>query len=171
METTLNTERLTLAPVSLSDLDELVALWGDARFATAIFPAPLSTEEVWFRLLRDLGHWKALGFGNWSVRDHSGRYVGSVGVLDYHRQLTPPFDAPELGWGVAPEFQGRGLAFEALCAVLRWCDGELQSPRTVCMIAPDNSRSLALARRVGYSAYAETRYKDAPVILMERHRA
>ena len=61
--------------------------------------------------------WEALGYGNWAIRETAtGDYVGSVGVLDYRRILEPAFDAPELGWGVAPRFQGRGMAFEALSA-------------------------------------------------------
>ncbi|TAJ60170.1 GNAT family N-acetyltransferase [Brevundimonas sp.] len=167
--TTLITERLTLTPVGPGDLDDLVALWGDPDFATAIFPAPLSSEDVWFRLLRDIGHWEALGYGNWAIRETAtGDYVGSVGVLDYRRILNPPFDAPELGWGVAPRFQGKGLAFEAVSAALAWCDDTLNARRTVCMISPDNAPSHALAGRAGYAPYAETTYKDAPVVLLER---
>ena len=165
----LTTERLTLTPVSVADYDDLCALWGDPAFATAIFPAALNREDVWFRLLRDIGHWQALGHGNWSIRETAtGDYVGSVGVLDYHRLMTPAFDAPELGWGVAPRFQGQGLAFEAVSAALVWCDGTLKAPRTVCMIDPGNAPSHALAQRVGYRPYAETDYKDAPVILLDR---
>jgi len=167
--TILVTERLTLAPVGLGDLDDLVALWADPAFATAIFPAPLSSEDVWFRLLRDIGHWEALGYGNWGIRETAtGAWVGSVGVLNYHRILTPAFDAPELGWGVAPRFQGKGMAFEALSAALAWCDDALNAPRTVCMISPDNAPSQALAKRAGYVPYTETTYKDAPVVLLER---
>lgn len=167
--TVLTTDRLTLTPISVNDYDDLCALWGDAAFATAIFPAPLSSEDVWFRLLRDIGHWQALGHGNWSIRQTAtGDYIGGVGVLDYHRLMTPAFDAPELGWGIAPHFQGRGLAREALSAALNWCDDVLETPRTVCMIAPDNAPSHALARRVGYAPYAETLYKGGPVVLLER---
>ncbi|MFA4892093.1 GNAT family N-acetyltransferase [Brevundimonas sp.] len=167
--TTLITEHLTLTPVAPGDLDDLVALWSDPAFTTAIFPAPLSAEDVWFRLLRDIGHWEALGYGNWAIRETAtGAYVGSVGVLDYHRILTPAFDAPELGWGVAPRFQGKGVAFEALSAALAWCDEALNAPRTVCMISPDNAPSHALAKRAGYVPYAETTYKGAPVVLLER---
>lgn len=172
MTTTLITDRLTLTPVQVSDFEDMAALWGDPAFATAIFPAALSSEEVWFRLLRDIGHWEALGYGNWGIRETAtGVYVGSVGVLDYRRILEPAFDAPELGWGIAPRFQGKGLAFEALSAALAWCDDGLNAARTVCMISPDNAPSHALARRAGYAPYAETTYKDAPVVLLERRSA
>lgn len=172
MTTTLITDRLTLTPVQASDLAELTALWGDPAFATAIFPAALSSEDVWFRLLRDIGHWEANGYGNWSIRETAtGAYVGSVGVFDYRRLLEPAFDSPELGWGVAPRFQGKGMALEALSAALTWCDDALNAPRTVCMIAPDNAPSHALAKRAGYVPYVETTYKGAPVILLERAAA
>lgn len=172
MTSTLITERLALTPVAVSDYEDLKALWADPAFIRHIFPTPLSSEDVWFRLLRDIGHWEALGHGNWTVRlKDTGEYVGGLGVLDYHRLLDPPFDAPELGWGVHPRFQGRGLAFEALSAALAWCDEALNAPRTVCMISPDNAPSIALARRAGYAPYVETTYKGEPVVLFERTAA
>ena len=169
MTTTLITERLTLTPVALSDFDDLRAMWQDPEVIRHIFPDPLSDEDVWFRLLRDLGHWEALGHGNWTLRlKDTGQHVGSVGVLDYRRVMTPAFDAPELGWGLRPDFQGRGLAFEAVSAALSWCEEALNAPRTVCMIDPTNAPSLALAARAGFREYARTTYKGAPVILLER---
>lgn len=170
--TILITDRLTLTPVQATDLPDLCALWGDPVFAASIFPAPLSSEDVWFRMLRDIGHWEVKGYGNWSIRDTAtGDYVGSVGVLDYRRILVPAFDAPELGWGVAPRFQGQGIAFEAVSAALAWCDDALNASRTVCMISPDNAPSHALAARAGFKPYVETTYKDAPVVLLERSAA
>lgn len=165
----LTTERLTLTPVAPGDFEDLCALWADPAFTHAIFPSVLSSEDVWFRLLRDIGHWQTLGHGNWAIRETAtGAYVGSVGVLDYRRILVPVMDAPELGWGVAPRFQGKGLAFEALSAALAWCDEELNIVRTVCMISPDNAPSHALAARVGYAPYADATYKGEPVVLLER---
>ncbi len=169
MTTTLITERLTLTPVALSDFDDLRAMWQDPEVIRHIFPDPLSDEDVWFRLLRDLGHWEALGRGNWTLRlKDTGEHVGSVGVLDYRRVMTPAFDAPELGWGLRPAFQGRGLAYEAVSAALSWCEEALNAPRTVCMIDPTNAPSLALAARAGFREYTRTAYKGAPVILLER---
>ncbi len=167
--TVLSTERLTLSPVTERDLADLIALWSDADFTRHIMWRGLSEEEVWFRLLRDLGHWQARGYGNWSIRETaSGAYVGSVGVLDYRREIEPPFDAPELGWGVAPAFQGTGMAREALQAALGWTDAYRDEPRTVCMISPENTPSIRLAERVGYRPYARADYKGSVVELFER---
>lgn len=172
MTSTLITERLTLTPVAVADYDDLLAMWSDPDVIRHIFPDPLNGEDVWFRLLRDIGHWEALGHGNWTLRlKDTGEHVGSVGVLDFHRVLEPAFDAPELGWGLRSAFHGKGLAFEALSAALAWCDDALNASRTVCMIDPTNAPSLALAARAGYREYARTTYKDAAVILLERTAA
>lgn len=166
----LTTPRLTLTPVALTDYDDLVALWRDEAFTRHITGRSLSAEEVWFRLLRDLGHWSALGQGNWSMRlTETGAYVGSVGVLEYRRDVVPPMDAPELGWGIGGAFHGQGLAGEGLAAALGWTDTVLKAPRTVCMIGPRNLSSLRLAGRVGYVRYADGVYHDEPTILLKRH--
>ncbi|WP_428154178.1 GNAT family N-acetyltransferase [Brevundimonas sp.] len=164
----LTTERLMLSPVSTEDFDDLLTLWSNEDFTRHIMGRVLGREEVWFRLLRDIGHWAAMGHGNWTIRlRDGGAYLGSVGVFDYRRELEPPFEAPELGWGVAPAFQGKGYAAEALTAVLGWADQTLEG-RTVCMIAPENLASLKLAARVGYRPYATATYKDYTVQLFER---
>jgi RimJ/RimL family protein N-acetyltransferase len=165
----LTTPRLTLTPVCLSDFDDFVALWRDEVFYRHITGRALSEEEVWFRLLRDIGHWSALGRGNWAIRiKDTGAYVGSVGVLDFRREITPRLDAPELGWGVGGAFQGQGLAGEALAAALTWADTVLKAPRTVCMIGPGNLASLRLAARTGYVRYAEGVYHGETAYLLER---
>lgn len=171
MTTTLTTERLILTPAGIDDFSEIAALWKNQGFTRFIMGRALSDEEVWFRLLRDIGHWTALGHGNWSIRlKDTGNYLGSVGVLNYRREMSPAFDAPELGWGLDPAFQGRGYAAEALSAALGWADRTLGAAHTVCMISPDNLPSLKLADRVGYQPYAETTYNDHAVRLFERRR-
>lgn len=165
----LTTDRLILTPVDESDFDDLCALWADENFTRHIIGRTLSAEEVWSRVLRDIGHWKALGYGNWSIRSRDdASHVGTVGILNFKRDLTPPFDAPELGWGLSPRFQGRGLAQEALVAALDWSDRVLRAPRTACMISPENGPSIRLAERNGYAPYAEAPYHGATVTLFER---
>ncbi len=113
----LTTPRLTLTPTAIEDYDDLVALWRDEAFTRFIAPNGRTSEEVWMRLLRDIGQWSVRGYGNWTVRHaETGDYVGSGGALDFRRVLEPAFDAPEMGWGVAPRFHGTGMANEALQA-------------------------------------------------------
>lgn len=167
----LTTERLVLTPVNVTDHDDLLALWADAEFTRHITGRPMTSEEVWFRLLRDLGQWAVNGYGSWSIRlaDDSA-YLGNVSILDHRRLIEPPLTDPELGWGLSPAFHGQGFAGEALEATLAWADAHLQATQTVCMIAPENLASLKLAARVGYRPYATATYKDHPVQLFERPR-
>ena len=158
--------------MAVTDFDDLCILYGDPVFTRPVFGDPMSAEDVWLRLLRDLGHWQAVGYGNWAVRlRDDGDFVGSVGVLNYRRALDPPFDAPELGWGLSPRHQGRGHAMAAVSAVLDWVDIVLNVPRTVCMIDPENAPSLRLAARVGFAPYADGLYKAKTLTLLERHRS
>lgn len=170
--TILTTERLTLTPMEEGDFADLKALWGDPEFVRPLVPAPMTGEEVWTRLLRDIGHWQVRGYGNWALRlRDAGDFVGSVGVLDYQRELEPRLDAPELGWGVATRFQGQGLAFEAVSAALAWCDETLNAPRTLCIIDPGNASSLRLAARAGYRPLRESVFRGAPIAVLERDAA
>lgn len=165
----LETPRLILTPSAVEDFDDLCALMSNESFTRFVLPEPLGPEEVWLRLLRDIGHWHALGHGNWTVRlRDTGAFAGVVGVLNFQRAIEPPLGPYELGWGVSPAHWNRGLGLEAVRAALAWCDAHLQAARTVCIIDPENAPSRALAERVGYRPYARAPYKNRPLVLLER---
>ena len=169
--TIVNTERLVLTPTAASDIEDLITLWAHPEFTRHITGRPLCEDEVWLRCLRDIGHWQVLNHGNWVIRERSsGEFVGTVGVLNYRRTITPAMIDPELGWGLSPRFQKKGMALEAVTAALDWADRFLTAERTLCMITPENTASSSLAKRLGYQAWATTRYKDSEVILYERPR-
>lgn len=170
----LDSERLTLRAYRLEDFDDTHAMWADPAVLRFLRKPPLSREESWTRFLRDLGHWATLGYGCWCVRDRaSGRYVGEVGVFDRHRALAGEYaerfsSAPEAGWVLAPWSYGRGLATEAMTAVLAWVDRGLGAPRTVCMIDGSNVASHGVARKLGFSPLGAARYGSDAVNLFER---
>lgn len=171
MDAVIRTDRLELRPVEASDFGDMCALWADEDFTRFVTPQPLTPEEVWLRLLRDVGHWRALGYGNWAMRlREGGAFVGAIGVFDFRRAISPALDAPELGWGVTPGRQRQGFAREGLKAALDWCDRSGGVDRTVCIIHPENAPSLSLARTAGYAPYERTEYKGGPVLLLERAR-
>jgi RimJ/RimL family protein N-acetyltransferase len=165
----LRTERLVLEPPAPADLEEAAAMWADPGVYDAIGGRVFTREEVWQRLLRYIGHWGALGFGSWTVRERqSGRYVGDVGLMDSRRDTSPSFEGvPEAGWVLAPHAHGRGYAREALAAMFAWAD-ERAIARTVCIIGADNARSLRLAARFGFCPLGTVDYRGAPITLHER---
>lgn len=165
----LETERLSMRPHALGDFGDSLALWSDPEITCGIGRVP-AREEVWRRLMSSAGSWALLGFGYWVLREPGdGRFVGEVGFAEGRRGLGPAFDsAPEIGWTVAPSFQGRGLAGEAIAAALAWNDRRTGGGRTVCMIGPDNAASIRLAERAGYRAFDRSTFRGAPHLLFER---
>ena len=168
----LETERLVLRAHTLEDFPDVLDTWSDPAVVRHIGGRPATEEEVWTRLLRYVGHWPLLGFGFWRIGEReTGRYAGDIGFFDGRRGLGPDFDGvPEAGWTLAPRVQGRGLATEALRAILAWGDERLPAARTVCMVHPENAASIAVAAKFGYREFSRATFKDAPTVLFERVR-
>ncbi|HEX6368498.1 MAG TPA: GNAT family N-acetyltransferase [Longimicrobium sp.] len=168
----LRTERLILRGHTRADFDECAAMWADPQVTRHIGGRPSTEEEVWARVLRYAGLWALLGYGYWAVREwESGRFVGDVGLADFRRAVTPALgDAPEAGWVLAPWAHGRGLATEAVRAVLSWADAHLAAPRTVCLIAPGNAASIHVAEKCGFRERERGTYKAEETIICERPR-
>ena len=168
----LETERLTLRGPTLQDFPELYAMWSDPEVVRTIPAKPFGEEECWTRLLRYVGHWEVMGFGYWVVREKSsGGYVGDVGFADYKRAVDPPIHGiPEIGWVLAASSHGRGYATEAARAVIEWGAQHFGDVRTVCLIHPENTRSMRVAEKLGYRECARPTYHEHTTVLLERLR-
>ena len=169
--TVLTTSRLVLTPQGPGDYDALTRLWADPSFTGQIGLPVMSPETVWFRLLRDIGHWQVFGYGNWAIRRHGDdAYLGSVGLFNYRRELEPALDMPEVGWGLDPAAHGQGFGREALAAVLDHADHGLKLERTFCIIGADNAPSFRLAARAGFTDARAATYHGEALTLLERAR-
>lgn len=121
-------------------------------------------------MLRYAGLWSMLGYGYWAVEERAtSRFVGDVGLADFHRELSPSIRGiPEAGWVLDPAFSGRGYATEAMRAVLAWADANITADETACIVAPENVASIRVAQKVGYVERARTTYLATPAILFMR---
>lgn len=166
----IETERLRLRAHRPSDLEDCVAMWSDPGVTRWISGKPSSEQQTWARLLNYAGHWQLLRYGYWvAERKENGEFVGEVGFADFKRAIAPAMrDVPEIGFALATKFHGQGYGREAVSAVLAWADDNLASPRTVCMIAPENERSIHVVERFGYRRFAAAAYNDVPVLFFER---
>lgn len=157
----LSTPRLRLAPVAADDLEELFALHADPAAFVGDTTPPLA-DRVQMRWV--LGQWRAVwareGRGYLTVRavdGVGGLPLGLLGVVGLSPLETD--DGPVLSayWRIAPAAQGRGVASEAMEAVL--ADPRLR-PRgveVVAVTARGNDASRALADRLGFRPAVATR--------------
>lgn len=149
----LQTDRLTLRPHVLADFEPLCGLFQSDR--ARFMGGPFSRREAWLLFAADVGAWDLQGMGGWGVETRDETLVGQV-------VLAQPahFPEPELGWMMLPEAEGKGLAFEAASAALAWARAELRPGSLVSYIHVDNTRSIALARRLGATEDAGAVFAD-----------
>jgi RimJ/RimL family protein N-acetyltransferase len=164
----LTTARLKLQPVSVDDLEERLACMAEPQVNLHFGGKPMSRHDTWMRILSQIGHWDAFGYGYWTARSHDGRYVGNIGFGQLERGVVPDFgDAPELGYILSTWAHGQGYASEAVQAAHDWLYAKMGKLRTVAMISPGNAPSIQLANRFGYQEFARSTFKDEPIILFE----
>lgn len=147
-------------------------MWAEPVVYRYISGKPTSRSDAWTRLLRYVGHWELLGFGYWVITDQANdQYIGELGFANYQREIEPSLEGiPEIGWALAPAAHGRGLASEAIAAILSWADQHFAEPTTACMIHPDNKASIRVAEKSGYQLWTETTFADDPTLLYRRDR-
>lgn len=145
---TLSTARLVLRPWRDSDRAPFATLNADAQ-TMRFFPAPLTRAES--DALAD--HCQALiamrGWGFWAVEQgDSGAFIGMIGLH------VPAPDLPfspcvEVGWRLAREHWGQGLATEGACAALAFGFDRLGLDEIVSFTTVTNTPSQAVMQRLG----------------------
>ncbi len=147
----LHTSRLTLRPHRADDLADCLALWSDPRVVRHIGGTPQDRQAVWFRLLRYAGMWSLLGYGMWLVEDReSGALLGEAGLLNAERGIAALDGVPEAGWVLGPSAWGRGVATEAMTAVMQWAADALSGQSIRCIIESGNDASVKVAIKIGF---------------------
>lgn len=163
----LATERLTVRPFELSDLEEVHRVLSEAwEEPVEERAARLTARERWLRW--EVANYEELAdlmqppYGDRAVVvRESGTLIGSVGLvpsLGPFGQL-PGFPAnqgsthsfPEVGlfWAVDPAHQGRGYATEAARALIMFGFDALNLGRIIATTEYENERSIAVMRKLG----------------------
>lgn len=161
---TLTTDRLVLRPFHEDDLDAYHAVIASDEVVAALASGEVTRADAWQQMASFLGQWELRGHGQWALEERaSGRMVGRAGLHHPERDEWPGL---EVGWTLAPDAWGRGYATEAGRAALTYAFDVLDAPEVVSVIAPDNTRSQAVARRLGL-AWVEDRtmawFPDRPL--------
>ncbi len=139
----LETERLRLRAPRASDYEPFVAFRMSERSRGV--GGPYTRAEAFEHFGELFGHWVLRGFGRWLVADReTDKPLGVVGLM--HPEDWPE---PEIAWAVFENGVGRGIAFEAAQASRTYAYDTLGWHRIISLIVPSNTRSIALANRMG----------------------
>ncbi len=139
----IETERLRLRAHHEGDLDVIAAFFADDR--SAFVGGPKNRAESWRVISGALGHWALRGYGMWLVADKTtDAPIGGVGFLN-----PEGWDEAELGWHMFNGHEGKGYAYEAAVAAKSYGATHFGIPAPISYIAPANTRSVALAKRLG----------------------
>jgi RimJ/RimL family protein N-acetyltransferase len=141
---TLQTERLNLRAFREADLDDYARICADPEVVRHV-GTPFSRAEAWLHIATMLGHWQLRGYGMWAVEDRAGgALIGRIGF--YEPEGWPGL---ELGWMLARDQWGRGLATEGARAALAFAFAALRKPQVISLIRPENLASIRVAEKLG----------------------
>ena len=144
----LTTARLSLRRWRAPDRGPFAAMNADPE-VMRWFPATLTrsqSDELADRIAADMAR---QGWGLWALEERStGDFIGFTGLVRVTDDL-PFAPAVEVGWRLARDAWGRGLATEAARAATAFAFGELALGEVVSYAVAGNARSRAVMMRLG----------------------
>lgn len=145
----LATDRLVLRPAVMEDADAIVAIIRDeavARWLSRVpWPYDRDNAVAW---IEGAATAAAAGEEAAFAIDHGGALIGMIGL----RNLG---DTPELGYWLGRDRWGKGLATEAVGAVLAHAFGPLAASDIRSGVFDGNAASLAIQRKFGFVVTGE----------------
>jgi RimJ/RimL family protein N-acetyltransferase len=160
----IQTARMWLTPWRPADSVALRPIAQDLRVMRYITGGKAwSNEQVREFIARQMRHSARLGFCNWSVRRKpDGRVIGLCGLqpltIGARREV-------EIGWWLAVNCWGRGLASEAARAVIIAAFERYGLRRVVAVAMPENKASRGVMKKIGMSYERETRRRGFEVVV------
>jgi ribosomal-protein-alanine N-acetyltransferase len=164
----LETSRLTLRPFREDDVDPLSALMANQDFMR--FSPGVYTREQTQTVLEKFLSWNCAGRPSpfaVLVRSDS-TLIGYCGFLHWHLDGT---DEIEIGYRLHPDYWNKGIATEAATAVRDHAFRDLELPRVISLIHPENIPSRRVAEKIGMTLEKQTSFRGFPTNVFSLSRA
>lgn len=149
----LETERLILRELTPEDFPDLHETFSDPQ-AMRFYPAPYTPEKTRELLDKILSAYQEHGHCLWAViRKSDTIYLGDCGLIP---QTVNGIYETEIGYHFRRRFWGNGYATEAAFGCKTYGFETLRKDKLISLIRPENSPSLAVAKRIGFRKLGET---------------
>ncbi|MDO5401797.1 MAG: GNAT family N-acetyltransferase [Eubacteriales bacterium] len=146
------TQRLIIREMSIDDLDGLYELYDSLKTCPYIEQLYAREKEEEFERKYIENMYGFFGYGLWLVfLKDTGKLVGRVGIEN--REIDGE-TVQELGYLVDARYQKKHIAWESCQAVLAYAKNQLCLRQIYTCIHMGNKKSIALAEKLGFKAYA-----------------
>ena len=143
----IKTSRLILRYITIRDAEALMPILGDPEVMQYSIIGVHDRQQIRQFIEQRLISYLECGFGLYAIvhRDnqelvgYSGFFIQSI---DQQREV-------EIGYRLAKKYWGQGLATEAAKEVLNYGQQRYNFQRFVCLIDPENTRSIRVATKLG----------------------
>lgn len=162
--TILSTDRLLISEITLDDAAFILKLMNDKDWIKNIGDRGIRTiedaeEYIRTRFLKTYTE-SDLGFYG-LVLKNSRQIIGVAGLID-----RDGIDHVDIGYGILPEYRGKGYAFEATKAVYDYGYNELKLKKIVAIVNPENPSSINLLSKLGLEFEKMVRLPDEEIDIM-----
>ena len=158
----LETQRLIIRKLRLSDRDALKTILGDPEVMHFSLTGILTSEEI-DEFVRDrvFSDYDRKGFSFYAVVDKTQQNL--IGICGLLSQKIGDREEIEIGYRFARKYWGRGLATEAATAIRDYGLGIFKFTRLIAIIEPENTSSIRVAKKIGMSYEKNTLFHKIPV--------
>ena len=155
----LETERLWLRHMVPSDIEYVRQMLADPRMTKYVIMGPMTwTAETWLARTFERREKDGLTFLAVELKP-SHTFIAQIGLL---LQEVEGRKEVEVGYHLFPQYWGKGYATEAAKTCMEWAFEELNVPRVISLINPDNAASSNVAKRNGLALEREVSFRGYP---------
>lgn len=161
----LETERCIIRESTLEDVEAFFEIYREpeiVKYTEDLFPE--KDREIAYMEEYIEKMYKYFEFGVWTVIwKETGEIMGRAGF-----SVREGYDLPELGFVIARPFQKKGVASEICTAILNYGREMLEFEQVQALVHKENTASLALCKKLGFTVRQAFREKDQDYLLLIR---
>ncbi|MES9906533.1 MAG: GNAT family N-acetyltransferase [Sedimenticola sp.] len=157
------TERMLIRPLTLDDLPVLKSILSDPEVMKYSVRGICDDAATRKFIEWCLACYTSHGVGPWALVDkESSDLIGFCGVGP---EVVGDAEEINLGYRLARQYWGTGLASESARAVLTYAFSQKQFESVVVIIEPEHIASMRVAEKAGFSNYQNVEFHGRPVRL------
>ena len=141
-------ERLIIRPTLEQDAELIYQLMNTPKFIKHVGDRQLYSVEDAEKYIQDkmLPQLHSLGYSNYSlINKKNGAKIGICGLYD-----KEGIDGIDIGFGILPEYEGLGYAFESSSRIIKAAFDELEIPEIKAITNKENISSQSLLFKLGF---------------------